>query len=95
MSLLEPTARDDVWGQLQQPARLAGSEPRLRLLLAALDMNWRIEEPVHLRPRWGDSGGRVYHFILHRACDAPRLITVPETPAAESFLRAEGLRVVA
>jgi hypothetical protein len=94
MSLAEASGRDDVWGQLQQPARLAGNEPRLRLLLAALDLNWRIEEPVYLRPRWGDGGGRVYHFILHRPNDAPRLITVPESPAAESFVRAEGLRVV-
>lgn len=85
---------DDVWASLQQPARESGSEPRLRLLLAALDMNWQIEEPVYLRPRWGDYGLRVYHFILHRPCDAPRLITVPESPAVESFIRAEGLKVL-
>lgn len=86
-------SHDDVWASLQQPARDSGSEPRLRLLLAALDMNWRIEEPVYLRPRWGEQSARVYHFILHRPYHAPRLITVPESPAVENFIRAEGLKV--
>ncbi len=95
MSPIEVDGSEELWGQLQQPARLAGSEPRLRLLLSALDLNWRIEEPVYLRPRWGEVGGRVYHFILHRPCEAPRLITVPDSPAVEHFIRAQGLRVTA
>lgn len=95
MATPETSSGTPAWDHLQQPARLAGIEPRLRLLLAALDMNWRIEEPVYLRPRWGDASGRVYHFILHRPGEAPRLITVPETPAVERFVRAEGLRVAA
>lgn len=86
--------RDEIWGQLQQPARLGGTEPRLRLLLTALDTNWRVEEPVYLRPRWGDDGGRVYHFILTKPHASPRLITVPESPLVEQVIRAEGLRVV-
>lgn len=86
-------SHDDVWANLQQPARDSGSEPRLRLLLAALDINWRIEEPVYLRPRWGEQSARVYHFILHRPYEAPRLITVPESPAVENFIRTEGLKV--
>ncbi|MCS6909247.1 MAG: hypothetical protein NZM11_01560 [Anaerolineales bacterium] len=94
MYLTTPESSDEVWTQLQQPLCLAGEEPRLRLLLAARDLNWKIEEPVYLRPRWGSSGARVYHFILHRPCDAPRLITVPESPAVEAFIRAEGLKVV-
>lgn len=85
---------EDLWANLQQPVPQSDLEPRLRLLLAARDLNWRIEEPVYLRPRWGDSGARVYHFILHRPYDAPRLITVPESQAVEAFLRAEGLKVV-
>jgi hypothetical protein len=63
--------------------------------LAALDQGWKIEDPVYLRPRWGEAGGRVYHFILHRPFHAPRLITVPEGPAVDGFVRAEGVRVLA
>ena len=94
MSPLEAAARDEVWSQLQQPLSLNGPEPRLRLLLAALDQGWRIEDPVYLRPRWGERSTLVYHFILHRSNHAPRLITVPESAEAQCFVRAEGLRVV-
>jgi hypothetical protein len=94
MYAISPEPFDEAWTQLQQPLCLAGLEPRFRLLLAARDLNWKIEEPVYLRPRWGDSGARVYHFILHRPYDAPRLITVPESQAVEAFIRAEGLKVV-
>jgi hypothetical protein len=93
MSPLDTFARDEVWSQLQQPVSPSGNEPRLRLLLSALDQGWRIEDPVYLRPRWGEQSARVFHFILHRSCHAPRLITVPESPEAEHFIRREGLRV--
>jgi len=94
MAIADLSPHEDLWANLQQPVSQSDLEPRLRLLLAARDLNWRIEEPVYLRPRWGDSSGRVYHFILHRPYDAPRLITVPESPAVEAFIRAEGLKVV-
>lgn len=89
-----PPSPPERWEQLQQPPHHSLPAPRLRLLLAALDMNWRVEEPVYLRPRWGDAGSRVYHFILHRAGAAPRLVTVPEEHAVEAFLQANNLRVV-
>jgi hypothetical protein len=95
MSLSDLTARDEVWSELQQPTYLSGTEPRLRLLLSALDQGWRIEDPAYLRPRWGEHGGRVYHFILHRPYHASRLITVPETDEVTRFVKNESLRVVA
>jgi hypothetical protein len=94
MAPADATPLEDVWGQLQQPARLSGTEPRLRLLLAALDRGWQVEEPVYLRPRWGESGSRVYHFILHQP-GGLRLVTVPEGEAVEQFVRAEGFKVSA
>ncbi len=88
----DPFSHDELWSHLQQPAHAGAGDPRLRLLLAALDQGWKIEDPVYLRPRWGEGGGRVYHFILSRPFHAPRLITVPEGPAVEAFVRAEGVR---
>jgi hypothetical protein len=88
-----PLSFDDLWGQLQQPVKPTGMDHHFRLLLAALDCGWRIEEPVYLRPRWGSSGARVYHFVLHRDGDMPRLITVDESAAVAAYVRAEGLQV--
>ena len=86
---------DDRWENLQQPAHPSQIEPQFRSLLAALDMGWRIEEPVYLRPRWSDFGPRVYHFILRRALLAPpRMLSVPESAQVDRFVHGEGLRVV-
>jgi len=86
---------DDRWEHLQQPAHPSQIEPQFRSLLAALDMGWRIEEPVYLRPRWSEAGPRVYHFILRRALLAPpRLLSVPEGLEVDRFVRDESLRVV-
>ncbi len=94
MPLVESAARDDIWSLLQQPACPAGMEPRYRLLLAALDTSWQIEEPVYLRPRWSETGPRVYHFILRRApLDSPYLLSVPEGAEVERFVREAGLSV--
>ena len=87
--------RDDVWEVLQQPIPSTGVDPRYHALRAALDVGWRVEEPVYLRPRWSDDGPRVYHFILRRrdGSGPPRLVTVPENPEVERFVRKERLRV--
>jgi hypothetical protein len=86
---------EDRWDHLQQPAHPSELEPQYRVLLAALDLGWRIEEPVYLRPRWSDSGPRVYHFILRRSVVAPpKLISVPEGAAVDRYVRDEGLRLV-
>ena len=79
---------DDVWN------RLADVEPRYRLLLAALDMGWRIEEPVYLRPRWGDEGQRAYYFILRRADSGEqKLLSVPDGREVKRFVHDQGLSV--
>lgn len=89
----------DVWNILQQPAKPAPAEPSYLLLLAALDSGWTIEEPVYLRSRWGESGPRVYHFILRQKrltqLPATRLITVSVGPEMERFVRDLGLSVSA
>jgi hypothetical protein len=90
----EAVSPDDVWERLQQPRCPTEAEPGYRLLRAALDVGWRIEEPVYLRPRWNDGGPRVYHFILrHTAVPAQRLLSVPDSPEVGRFVRDEGLRV--
>jgi hypothetical protein len=86
---------EDRWANLQQPAHPSEVEPQFRMLLAAIDIGWRIEEPVHLRPRWSDSGPRVYHFILRRALLAPpKMLSVPEGPEVDRYVRDESLRLV-
>jgi hypothetical protein len=86
--------RDEIWDMLQQPVHGAAVDPRYRMLRAALDVGWRIEEPVYLRPRWSANGPRVYHFILRRPTESgQRLLTVPEGSEVERFVRDEGLRV--
>lgn len=88
-------APDEQWSHLQQPAHPSQLEPQFRVLLAALDTGWRVEEPVHLRPRWSADGPRVYHFILRRSRLAPpRLVSVPQSAEVDHFVQAEGLRLV-
>jgi len=83
------------WDPLQQPAHPSAVEPQYRLLLAALDLGWQIEEPVYLLPRWSDAGPSVYHFILYKPqVTSPRLVTVPQGPDVDAFVRDSGLRVV-
>jgi hypothetical protein len=95
MVVVSGLASEEKWDNLQQPAHPSQLEPQYRVLLAALDLGWRVEEPVYLRPRWSDDGPRVYHFILRRSRLAPpRLVSVPEGPAVNGFVRAEGLRLV-
>jgi hypothetical protein len=86
---------EDRWDRLQQPTHPSEVEPQYRLLLAALDLGWHIEEPVYLRPRWSDSGPRVYHFILRRSLlGPPKLITVPEGVEIDRYVRGEALCLV-
>src|ERR1700687_794566 len=95
MLLAAALSPEDQWGNLQQPAHPSQIEPQFRSLLAALDMGWRIEEPVYLRPRWSEVGPRVYHFFLRRTLlAAPRLLSVPEGPEVDRFVQDESLRLV-
>lgn len=95
MPIAEPVVPDNVWDVLQEPPHASEVEPRFRLLLSALDTGWHIEQPAYLRPRWGEGGPRVYHFIVSLdELSSPRLITVPECGEVERFTRQERLRVV-
>ena len=99
MSLLVDS--NDVWDLLTirrralRSARAASVEPHYHLLLAALDMGWRIEEPVYLRPSWSDKGQRVYYFILRQADSGEqKLLSVPEGRAVKRFVYDQVLSVV-
>jgi hypothetical protein len=95
LATLDQNSTDHLWDMLQQPAHPGEVEPRYRLLRSALEAGWQVEEPVYLRPRWGDGGPRVYHFILRlNPYHPPRLLTVPESPEVERFVEQEDLRVV-
>jgi hypothetical protein len=95
LASIEAETSDHLWDMLQQPTHPGEVEPRYRLLRSALEAGWRVEEPVYLRPRWGEGGPRVYHFILRlKSFQAPRLLTVPESPEVERFVEQEALRVV-
>jgi len=91
---------NDVWDLLTirrrapRSARAASVEPHYQVLLAALDMGWRIEEPVYLRPSWGDKGLRVYYFILRQADSGEqKLLSVPEGQEVRRFVHDQGLYV--
>ncbi len=79
----------------ERPGQFLGSaDEHFRVLLAALDLGWQVEEPVYLRPRWGESGSWVYHFILKReATPQPCLVTVRHNPEVEQFIEQEGWQV--
>jgi hypothetical protein len=95
MVVVSGLVNEEKWDHLQQPAHPSPLEPQYRVLLAALDVGWRIEEPVYLRPRWSEAGPRVYHFILRRSRHgAPRLVSVPEGPEVDGLVRREGLKLV-
>lgn len=73
---------------------LGSANEHFRVLLAALDSGWEVEEPVYLRPRWGETGSWVYHFILKKAeMPQPCLITVRHSPEVESLILREGWQV--
>jgi hypothetical protein len=70
------------------------SDESYRMLLSALDLGWRVEEPVYFRPRWYAGDEWVFHFILKRqSMNSPRLITVRRNPALERLVSEEGWRV--
>jgi len=93
MSLSSTAVLQSAGNLLQAPARLAGIA-RYWLLLAAVGLGWRIDGPVYLRPRWGERGPRLYHFVLSRSPYSPTpLLAVPEGPEVERYLSAAGLEL--
>ena len=94
MLLLTTSPQEDRWDRLQEQTPPSEIPPQFRVLLAALELGWRIEEPVYLRPRWSDQGPSVYHFILYLGLSRPpRLISVPQGPAIDAYVRKENIRL--
>ena len=73
---------------------LDSSDESYRMLLAALDLGWQVEEPVYFRPRWYEGDQWVFHFIIKKnSMNPPRLITTRQSPAIECLVQGEGWQV--
>lgn len=83
------------WDLLGQPERASSdAQAAQRILEAALDLGWYVEEPIYLRPRWRDEGEQVFHFILKQnGRDQSRLVTVRRSRDIERFVAQEGWQV--
>jgi hypothetical protein len=83
------------WNVIDQPSYiLSSSDESYRMLLAALDLGWQVEEPVYLRPRWDEEGEWVFHFILKKSSgDKPYLITTRHNMDIERLVIEEGWQV--
>lgn len=92
--LADPLPVDDVWTVLQQPLCASDRDPRLMLLLAALDQGCVVDGPVYARPHWSDTSVQVYHFTLRRRDGSPLWLTVSDSAFLQAFLHTEGVRVV-
>ncbi len=88
-------AQPDAWASLQNC--LCTSDPdedAFYVLLGALDVGWRIEPPVYVRPRWGSEhvGQQRYHFILRRD-SRTTMLSVADSSQVRTFVREHGLQV--
>ena len=81
--------------ELEQPGYgLDSSDESYRILLTALDLGWKVEEPVYFRPRWYEGGQWVFHFIIKKNSEnSPHLITTRHSPAIERLILDEGWQV--
>jgi hypothetical protein len=80
------------WDLLQQPARPSGAiDARYRLLLAALDQGWEVEEPVYFCPREKEGGNWVFHFVLTQpAHNQKQILTISDHAEVEYLISQEG-----
>ena len=82
------------WDTLEETHRpLGSSDESYRILLAALDLGWLVEEPVFLRPRWHDSGPWLFHFVIKNDKNQSHLITTFKSPDVERLVIQEGWQV--
>lgn len=95
MNPSEPTNPVDLYNELGQPGYfLESSDESYRLILAALDQGWQVEEPVYFRPQWHTDYQWVYHFILKKhQSNRPHLVTARYSPAIERLIFEEGWQV--
>jgi hypothetical protein len=63
-------------------------------LRVALADGWEIVQPIFARPLWSvtDDSATAFNFVLRRE-RATRLVTVPEGPTVERFIRTQQLSV--
>jgi hypothetical protein len=92
MGEIDTTGLNDLWNVLEQSSCfLITSNESYRMLLAALDLGWQVEEPVYLRPQWDQNDRWVFHFILKQnSMSAPRLITTRQSPDIERLVIEQG-----
>jgi hypothetical protein len=65
-----------------------------RMLLAALDLGWQVEDPVYLHQCFNRTDRWVYHFVLnHDLISHIQLITTPKSPDIERLISQEGWKV--
>ena len=73
---------------------LRPSDESYRALLAALDLGWRVAQPVYLRSRWDGGSEKVYHFILTKSStNKPTMITTRYTKEVERLVMEEGWQI--
>ena len=73
---------------------LRPSDDSYRTLLAALDLGWRVEQPVYLRSRWDGGSEKVYHFILTKSStNKPTMITTRYSKEVERLVMEEGWQI--
>lgn len=94
ISFADSLPNEEAWNMLQQPLCASDRDPRLMLLLAALDQGCVVDGPVYARPHWGDTNAQIYHFLLRRRDGSPLWLTVSESAFLQAFLHTEGMRVV-
>jgi hypothetical protein len=85
----------DRWAMLQnRPRSLDPDEDTFYALLAALDVGWRVEPPVYVRPRWGSehAGSVMYHFILRRETGTT-MVSVADGSRIRAFVQEHGLEI--
>ena len=85
----------DRWAMLQnRPHSPNPDEDTFYALLAALDVGWRIEPPVYVRPRWGSdhAGQQMYHFILRRETGTT-MVSVADGARVRTFVQEHDLQV--
>lgn len=93
MNIFQPLPTPDAWEQLQTTRQQAGVAPHFCDLLAAIDLGWEIEEPVYLRPKFGETGHPAFFFIITNSAGRLALLVVPSTSEVERFVKSEGLAI--
>lgn len=92
--LEEMNAFYNPWSILQQPYHpSSGVNPAYRLLLAALDQGWLVQQPVQILPI-NHMDAQTYRFILtHPITSQETVINVPAIPEVEQMIKFSNFRV--